>query len=221
MSHRTRIWDLPTRLFHWSLFACVVALVATAKIGGSAMVWHLRLGYAVLGLLLFRLLWGCVGGYWSRFGSFLYHPRDTLAYLRGRGRPEFYVGHSPIGALSVFALLGVLALQVASGLSSDDEIAFAGPLTRFVPGDLVSLATTYHKDWGQWLVIGLVALHVGVVLFYLLARRQNLLRPMLGGDKQLAQPMPASRDDAASHFLALCLAAACAAVAVWVSALGS
>jgi cytochrome b len=220
MSHRIRVWDLPTRLFHWSLFACVVALVATAKIGGNAMVWHLRLGHAVLALLLFRLLWGCVGGHWSRFGSFLYHPRDVLAYLRGRGRPAFSVGHSPIGALSVFAMLGVLALQVASGLSSDDEIAFAGPLTRFISGDLVGLASSYHKGWGQWLVIGLVALHVAAVLFYLWGRRQNLIRPMLAGDKALAQPMAASRDDTGSRLLALCLAAACAGIAFWVSGLG-
>lgn len=221
MSHRVRVWDLPTRLFHWSLFVCVVALVATAKIGGNAMVWHVRLGHAVLALLLFRLVWGLVGGHWSRFASFLHSPRDALAYLRGQGKPELEVGHSPTGAASVFALLGALALQVASGLSSDDEIAFAGPLTRFLPGDLVSQATSYHKDWGQWLVIALVVLHIAAVLFYLWGRRQNLVRPMLDGDKQLAWPAAASRDDAASRTFALAIAGACAAFAYWVSGLGN
>ncbi|WP_326541279.1 cytochrome b/b6 domain-containing protein [Pseudorhodoferax sp.] len=221
MSHRTRVWDLPTRLFHWTLFLCVVALVATAKIGGNAMVWHVRLGHVVLALLLFRLVWGLVGGRWSRFASFLHSPRDTLLYLRGRGRPELSVGHSPTGAASVFALLGVLALQVATGLSSDDEIAFTGPLTRFLPGELVSQATSYHKGVGEWLVIGLVLLHVAAVLFYLWGKKQNLVRPMVSGDKELPAATPASRDDAASRLLALAIGAVCAGLAYWVSGLGN
>lgn len=221
MSHRIRVWDLPTRLFHWLLFACVVALVVTAKLGGGAMVWHFRLGHAVLAMLLFRLVWGFVGGRWSRFSSFVPRPRDVLLYVRGQGRPEFSVGHSPLGALSVFALLGVLALQVASGLSSDDEIAFAGPLTPYLPGDIVGLATTYHKAWGQWLVIGLVVLHVVAVLFYLWGRRHNLVKPMLDGDKALAHPAPPARDDASARLLALAVAAGCAGFAYWISRLGN
>src|SRR4051812_31198764 len=93
-----RVWDLPTRVFHWALAVCVVALVATAYIGGNAMAWHLRLGYAVLSLLLFRLVWGLVGGRWSRFGSFIYAPGTVLRYLRGQGQPEHSVGHTPLGA---------------------------------------------------------------------------------------------------------------------------
>lgn len=221
MHHRVRVWDLPTRLFHWSLFLSTVALVVTAKVGGNAMVWHIRLGHLVLALLLFRVIWGLAGGRWSRFSSFLHHPRDLWAHLRGRHRPELNIGHSPTGAASVFALLGVLALQVASGLASDDEIAFAGPLTRFVSGDLVSQATSYHKDWGQWLVLGLMLLHVAAVLFYLWVKRQNLVRPMLHGDKVLAVPADPSRDDLATRLGALAIAAACAAFAYWVSGLGN
>lgn len=220
MNHRVRVWDLPTRLFHWSLFLCVVALVLTAKIGGNAMVWHFRLGHAVLALLLFRLVWGCVGGHWSRFSRFVYGPRAVLLYLRGKAGPLASVGHTPVGALSVFALLAVLLLQVASGLSSDDEIAFAGPLTRFLPGALVAQATSYHKAWGQWLVIGLVLLHVVAVLFYLWGRRQNLVRPMLDGDKVQTFPAPSSRDDAASRLLALAIAGASGAIAYWISTVG-
>lgn len=221
MSHRVRVWDLPTRLFHWSLFVCIVAVIVTAKVGGNAMAWHFRLGHVVLALLLFRLVWGLLGGHWSRFASFLHSPRDTLQHLRGQGRPELSIGHSPTGAASVFALLGVLALQVASGLSSDDEIAFAGPLARFLPGGLVSQATAYHKNWGQWLVIALVLLHIAAVLFYLWARRQNLVRPMLDGDKHLPLPAPSSRDDARSRMLALTIAGISAAAAYWVSGLGN
>lgn len=220
MSHRVRVWDLPTRLFHWSLFLCIVALVVTAKLGGNAMVWHFRLGHTVLALLMFRLLWGFVGGHWSRFASFVHTPAAVLRYLRSGSAPA-PVGHSPLGALSVFALLAVLLLQVASGLASDDEIAFAGPLARYLPSVIVGQATAYHKDWGQWLVIALVLLHVVAVLFYLLVRRTNLIRPMLDGDKQVQAASTGSRDDASSRMLALALAAGCAAIAYAVWGLGN
>ena len=219
MSYRVRVWDLPTRLFHWLLFVAVVALVVTAKVGGNAMVWHFRLGYLVLSLLLFRLVWGVLGGRWSRFGSFLHSPQATWRYLRGQGDEASSIGHSPTGAASVFALLLVLAAQVGSGLLSDDEIAFSGPLTRFVSGDTVGLATWYHKAVGQWAVIGLVVLHVLAVLFYLWGKRQNLIAPMVHGDKQLASAAPSSRDDASARLLAAVVVAASGAVAWWVSTL--
>ena len=128
---------------------CVVGLVVTGNVGGNAMVWHGRLGYAVLTLLLFRLVWGFVGGRWSRFGSFVVSPKTTFAYLRGQTTPERSVGHNPLGAWSVLALLLVLFAQVGSGLFADDEIAFTGPLAGLVSGDWVSTLTRYHKDVGK------------------------------------------------------------------------
>ena len=116
---RVRIWDLPTRLFHWLLAACVIGLVVTAKVGGEAMNWHLRLGYAVFGLLVFRLLWGLVGGHWSRFASFVPTPGRLARYLGGRASAADTAGHNPLGALSVLAMLAVLGLQVATGLMAD------------------------------------------------------------------------------------------------------
>lgn len=216
-----RIWDLPTRLFHWLLAASVVGLIATGQLGGNAMVWHFRLGHTVLALLAFRLVWGLVGGRWSRFSSFLYSPRTTLAYLRGNDGAAAGPGHNPLGALSVFALLTLLALQVTSGLLSDDEIAFAGPLTALVSTSTVSQATRYHKDIGQLVLIALVALHLAAILFYLWRRKDNLVKPMLLGDKPLARPVPASRDDLPSRLLATLVFAACSGLAAWVSQLGA
>ena len=215
-----RIWDLPTRLFHWALAVCVVALVITAKVGGAAMNWHLRLGYAVLALLVFRLVWGLVGGHWSRFASFWPTPGRLLRYVGGRSAPHELAGHTPLGALSVLGLLAVLGLQVGSGLMADDEIAFAGPLTAFVSGDTVSLATGWHAGWGQYLLLGLVALHLLAVAWYQW-RRQNLVRPMLVGDKRLPHPVPAARDGAGTRLLALVLLIAAAGLAYWVARLGS
>lgn len=217
---RARIWDLPTRVFHWALSATVVGLIATGLAG--IMEWHFRLGYTVLALLLFRLLWGFVGGRWSRFASFFYGPGSIVAYLRGRAHPDHVIGHTPLGALSVFAVLTILAVQVATGLVADDEISAAGPLTRFVSGEVVSLATGWHKAQGKTIVIALVSLHVLAVLFYVLVKRHRLVRPMVSGDKLItsarSQVAP-SRDDAASRGLALVLFAVCAGVAYWIASL--
>jgi cytochrome b len=160
MAYRVRVWDLPTRLFHWLLVACVAGLIATGYIGGAWMGWHARIGYAVLTLLLFRIAWGFVGGHWSQFRAFLYHPGSVVAYLRGRGHPDHLVGHNPLGAGSVFAMLLVLLAQVATGLVGDDEIAFTGPLNRFVSTSRGLAATWYHKAVGQWLLVGLIVLHL-------------------------------------------------------------
>ncbi len=214
-----RIWDLPTRLFHWALAACVIALVITAKVGGDAMNWHIRLGYAVFALLVFRLLWGVVGGHWSRFVNFFPTPGRLSRYLGGRAAPEDTAGHTPLGALSVFALLTVLSAQVGTGLFADDEIAFTGPLTALVSGSAVSEATSWHKGWGQYLLIGLVVLHVVAIAFYQLKRR-DLVKPMLVGDKQLPDALTASRDTAGTRLLALLLLGLAAGVVAWVVQLG-
>lgn len=221
MAHTVRIWDLPTRLFHWALALSVVALVVTAKVGGNAMVWHLRLGHVVLALLVFRLLWGLLGGYWSRFGRLFFSPTRMLNYLRGQGRPQDEAGHNPLGALSVLALLTVLIAQVGSGLLSDDEIAFAGPLSRFVSGDTVAWATGWHKDWGQTLLLALLGLHLLAIVFYSLLRKKRLVTPMVTGDKQLPEPMTPSHDGLGQRALALVMMAGCAALAWWISGLGA
>lgn len=214
--HKVRVWDLPTRIFHWALVIGIVCLAISGTIGGNAMVWHFRFGYAVLTLLLFRIIWGMVGGRWSRFGAFIYAPRTVVNYLKGRGKPEHSVGHNPLGAGSVFAMLAVLLAQVGSGLVSDDEIAFAGPLTRFVSNAKVALATSYHKNIGKWVILALVLLHIAAIVFYQW-RKHNLVGAMLHGDKELIVPVQSSRDDAASRLSALILLAACAGFVAWVA----
>jgi len=218
--HIVRIWDLPTRLFHWLLAACTIALVISAKVGGNAMVWHFQLGYAVLTLLLFRLVWGFVGGYWSRFAAFWYSPARVLRYVRGQGAAEDGIGHSPLGALSVFSLLTMLVLQVGTGLLSDDEIAFAGPLTRFVSSDWAALATSLHKDVGQYLVMTLVALHLLAIAFYTVVKKSSLVPAMITGDKIVTTPVTPARDDAASRLVALVVLLLCVAVVAWIVNLG-
>lgn len=214
-----RVWDLPTRIFHWTLALAVVGSVISAKTGGGAMVWHFRCGYLVLTLVTFRVLWGLLGGRWSRFASFAYTPVTLLRYLRGRATPQeqLEVGHSPTGALSVFALLGLLLVQLGTGLVADDEIANLGPLNRFVSTEFAARATSWHAAYGQWLLIALVVLHIAAIVYYRVRKRVDLLGPMWNGDKQLAAGTPASADGVSQRLLALALAAACVGLAVWVS----
>jgi cytochrome b len=206
------VWDLPTRIFHWALLASVIGLFVTATIGGNAMAWHFRCGYAVLSLLLFRVVWGVVGGHWSRFRSFLYSPATVLRYIKGQALPEHSVGHNPLGSGSVFALLGFLLLQVASGLFSDDEIAALGPLAKFASGAVVRAATFYHAEIGKLILLGLVALHLGALAFYRIKKDSGLVAAMIHGDKSLPLPARNSRDDSGSRLLAAIVLSACIAL---------
>lgn len=220
--HRIRIWDLPTRLFHWLLVFSVIALIVTGKIGGNAMEWHLRLGHVVLALLLFRLLWGFLGGHWSRFLTFIPGPARLVRYLKGQGDAADHAGHNPLGAFSVVAMLLILAVQTGTGLFSDDEIAFAGSLTRFVSYDTIGWATSWHKNVGQWMLWGIIGLHVAAIAFYSLVRRQKLVPAMLHGDKSgLSYELPSSRDGVAQRMTGLLLAAISAGVAWWVWSLAA
>ncbi|MES3001752.1 MAG: cytochrome b/b6 domain-containing protein [Pseudomonadota bacterium] len=220
MSNKVRVWDLPTRVFHWALVACIVGSVISGYRGGAAMEWHARIGYTVLALVLFRVLWGFIGGRWSRFVSFIYSPGSVVNYLRGAAHPDHLVGHNPLGAGAVFAMLAVLLAQVATGLVGDDEISFTGPLNKFVETSKGLAATWYHKRIGQWLLIGLIVVHVAAVLFYLWRKNDNLIRPMISGDKELPQAVAPSRDDATSRVSALVLFAACVAFVWWLVKLG-
>jgi cytochrome b len=213
-----RVWDLPTRIFHWVLAVTVVASIITANIGGNAMQWHVGLGMVALILLSFRILWGLVGGRWSRFASFLYGPATVLRYLRGDTRPGEHldVGHSPLGAGSVFALLVLLGVQVATGLVADDEIATRGPLNALVSEDTAKQASGWHTDIGQWILIALIVLHVAAIVFYKVKKGRNLVVPMIVGDKELPADTPASADGWKQRLLALALLVLSWAFAGWV-----
>ena len=212
---RVRVWDLPTRVFHWALLAAVVGAVASAKAG--LMDWHPRFGYAVFALVAFRLLWGVVGGRWSRFASFVRGPGTVWRYLRGNASAgeRLDVGHNPLGALSVLALLAVLAVQVGTGLVSDDEIAFTGPLNALVSTDTGLAATSWHRGWGQWLLLGLVGLHLAAIAAYTM-RGKGLVSAMWLGDKTLPPDTPPSADGPVQRLLAAVLLAGCSLGVWWV-----
>ncbi|MDQ5881817.1 MAG: hypothetical protein QG616_1648 [Pseudomonadota bacterium] len=202
-TQRIRVWDLPTRLFHWGLAILVVASIISGKIGGNLIDWHGKFGLAILGLLTFRIIWGLVGSTYARFASFFPTPGRIRAYLRGEWKEP---GHNPLGALSVFALLGLLALQVATGLPGNDDIAFRGPLFDLVGKALSDRMTGIHK-LSINLLFALIALHVAAIMFYARVRKDNLVKPMITGWKEHPQGRPASGGSIVALVIALALAA--------------
>lgn len=185
------IWDLPLRLFHWLLVVAVAAAYITAKIGGSLIDWHGRIGIFILGLLVFRILWGFVGSTHARFLTFFPTLPRLAAYLKGRWQG---IGHNPLGALSVFALLAVLAVQVGTGLFANDDIAYVGPLSGFVDKSLSDRLTGLHNTIFD-LLVGFVVLHVVAIVFYRWVKKTNLVAPMLTGKKQVPKALAASLID--------------------------
>lgn len=211
---RVRVWDLPTRVFHWSLVVSLIASVLSAKIGGDLIAWHFRFGYAVLALLLFRVVWGFVGGHYARFASFPPSIARALAYLRN-GRPDT-PGHNPVGGFSVYLLLATLLFQAVSGLFANDDIMWDGPLRHLVSDDMSELVSQWHRA-NEVVIYALIALHLAAIAFHTLVKKQKLAPAMISGDKLVSEPdAPSARDTAATRLLALgvftAIAAAVAAI---------
>ena len=183
----TRIWDLPTRLFHWLLAAAATVSLYTGLSDGGDIDLHLVSGYVVLSLLLFRLAWGVWGATYARFAQFAASPAAAWRYLRGfRAAPE-WAGHNPMASWAIFALLVALVAQVSTGLFSNDEILTEGPLRHLVSDDTSSTLSGLHKT-NSFVVLSLIVVHLLGVATHLIARRERLLRAMITGDKAVDAP---------------------------------
>ena len=206
------VWDLPVRLFHWALALCLIGSIVTAQI--EALDLHGRFGVAILILLLFRILWGIVGGEHARFASFVRGPAAVLRYLREMraGTLNKSPGHNPLGGWSVLAMLLVLGVQAGLGLFATDDVFFEGPLAHLVSNETSRTMTSLHHLNAN-LVVGLVALHVAAALAYLLLFRMNLIRPMITG--RMALPRDQAPARSAHPLLALLLLAASGAAVFW------
>ena len=207
-----KVWDVPVRLFHWLLVALVTLSASTGYLGGNLMRWHIWSGCAILGLLIFRLLWGFAGSGTARFANFVRGPRAALGYARGlfSRRPSHTPGHNPLGGWMVLLLLASALLQAASGLFSNDDIATEGPLYHLVSKATSDAITAVHTK-NAVVLLALIGLHVAAVLFYLGYKRENLVWPMFTGVKRLpAQALPPARFAGVPRALALAALAAAA-----------
>ncbi len=211
---RRRIWDLPVRLFHWVLVTLLVLMWITAERG--ALDWHMRIGQTILVLVVWRIVWGFVGSETARFGNFIKGPGTVLRYLRGRG--PAHAGHNPAGALMIVALLVAVLAQATGGLFATDDIVVEGPFNHLISSSLAGDISSLHRQ-GIWLIGGLAAVHVAANLFYTFVVKDNLIHPMVTGNKDLPVSVPAPR--MASPFLALvALVVVASAWLVLVNALG-
>lgn len=174
------LWDLPVRLFHWLLLAAIVTAWASVEL--DVMTLHIWAGQTVLGLVVFRLLWGMLGTHTAQFSSFVRSPSAVLAYARHlpAQMKVLHLGHNPMGALSVLALIGLTLIQAGTGLFADDDVLTQGPLAHLVSSSTREWITSWH-NLNFNLLLGMIALHVLVIGLYLRVGGQNLLRPMLTG----------------------------------------
>ena len=187
-----RVWDLPIRLFHWILVAGFAAAYLTAKFHYGDI--HTLIGYGLCVLLVARIYWGFFGSQYARFGSFIFSPAETIAYMRsmfGKHPARHYFGHNPAGALMVFALLTVLGLIFATGLVTLSLIDFEGPLLVLVhyASDETSYAIREVHEFLSNAALALVALHLMGVVGGSLQHGENLVRAMITGNKR---PLPPS-----------------------------
>jgi len=194
---QVRVWDLPTRLFHWAIVVLLVFQFVTGKIGGALMPWHLVSGYALLALVVFRILWGFAGSTHARFASFLRGPVATVRFARRlfsrQAVPQ--VGHNPLGGWMVVLLILSLALQAVSGLFANDGADAAGPLAARVTLDLSNDLSEFHR-WNLQVVLALSVVHVAAVLFHWIVKRENLVNPMFTGIKSVPASILRERRDA-------------------------
>ena len=208
---RIRLWDLPLRIFHWGLVLAVAVAIVTGELGGSWMDLHGKAGLAILGLVAFRVVWGLVGSTHARFLSFVPTFPKIRAYLKGQWRG---VGHNPLGALSVFALLGLLAAQATTGLFSNDDISFSGPLFALIDEAVAGRLTAWHRKLA-YVLFGLLALHVVAILAHLRFKRDNLVRPMVTGWKDIEAAPVEARSTEKGGPLAFAVAVLVAAAVVY------
>ena len=214
------VWDGFVRVFHWSLVLLFTVSVASGKVGGEWIDWHMKSGYAILALVTFRLMWGFVGGEYARYVSFLTGPVRAVQFAKGLlgASHEQVIGHNPVGGWMIILMLLLLATQAVLGLFSNDEIATTGPLARYVSDATSITLMGRHRTIGNILLV-LVGVHIAAVLFHLLVKKENLLRAMFSGKKELPshlanQALAARKASLPMGFVVLSVAIAAVVIAV-------
>ncbi len=210
---RIRIWDIPTRIFHW-LLVCLIAISFYTGLSGGfvEMDYHMLSGYGILTLVLFRILWGIVGSHYSRFQTFIKGPREIARYIKNINRETApFPGHNPLGALSIMAILLMLLVQGTTGLFANDDIMLEGPLTHLVSYDTSRKLTSIHKS-NIWIIGALIGLHLCAIGFYQFIKKERLLGAMFTGHKLLTQGQTDTGSPARELLLGTALIGICSGV---------
>jgi cytochrome b len=218
-----RIWDGATRLFHWSIVLLIAASYASITLadGPDAVLWmrvHVICGETMLGMLVFRVIWGLIGSDTARFGQFLRSPFEALRHFAHffRRAPDTEVGHNAAGGWMVVVMLLIIAVQVGTGLGANDDGSTEGPLVKYIGKALSDRFSKIHEINFN-ILAGVIGLHLFAILMYALVKRHNLVRPMITGKKRL--PAAARAPRMASPILAVVVLLMSAGIAVFVSLL--
>ncbi len=182
---RVKVWDAPVRAFHWLLLALVGFSWWTGEQGSDWMEYHEWSGYAILVLVVFRIVWGFVGSDTARFADFVRGPSATYAYFRSvlERRPKAYLGHNPLGGWMIVSLLSILLVQAVTGLFGNDDSAYEAPLSHWLAHGTSSLITTVHA-YNFDLLLGLIGLHVAAVATHQVLRHDDMITAMFTGVKR-------------------------------------
>ncbi len=215
MKQKIKVWDVPTRLFHWSLVAALAFMWYSAETGGNLLVWHLRCGVLILALLVFRICWGLWGSDTAKFSQFVRGPKQIARYFKGEISENEQPGHNPVGALMVLALLAAVLVQVTTGLFAPDENTFtnSGYLNHLVSDDTGLALRKIHITFFN-LLAALAAVHVVTILVYKFVKKHNLMTPMLTGYKELEGKLPSLQFAGMGKLMAAVAVAAAVAFAV-------
>jgi cytochrome b len=180
------VWDVPVRLFHWLLVTSILMLFITGKVGGNYMEWHKKIGFFVIGLIAFRIVWGFVGSYHARFKNFVRGPAAVIAYAKSLFKKDspHYLGHNPMGALSVLALIAAVGFQTFTGLFSNDDIMLEGPYASMVSKAFSDQMTSLHH-LNSNVILVLIGLHLSAIVFYAVFKKEQLIEAMLTGKKEV------------------------------------
>ncbi|MFA5171658.1 MAG: cytochrome b/b6 domain-containing protein [Sulfuriferula sp.] len=192
-NQKIKIWDLPTRLFHWSLVLCLAVSWGSAELFDDAMQIHFYAGYTLLTLLIFRVLWGFVGSSTTRFSYFVSGMHATKTYARTlfKPRPNDNIGHNPVGGWAVIIMLALLALQAITGLFSNNDLLDSGPLAHLLSKDMSDTISGIHEEAFNFL-LAIVGLHIAAIFFYRFYKHSNLITAMITGYKTLPNTLNSS-----------------------------
>lgn len=179
-----KVWDIPIRLFHWLLVLGIIAMWLTADVF-DRLGLHMAIGYALIGLIVFRLVWGFIGSDTAKFSQFVRCPRSIITYLR-TPKPGVMLGHNPLGALSVLAMIVSIIVQLGTGLFANDQIYNEGPFSDYVSEHMQDLLTEVHEI-NFYILLGLIALHLAAIAFYQFKKREPLVRAMVTGKRAIKE----------------------------------
>ncbi len=212
-----KVWDLPVRIFHWLLVVVFIAAYVTNSLGPNYFQYHVWTGYAVIVLICFRIVWGIFGTYHARFINFVRNPIATLKYAWAtlRNKERHYAGHNPLGAMMVLLLLLTILVQAVTGLFTNDEIFNVGPLYVYVTDELSLKLTSFHRQLFYW-ILGTIFLHIIAVFVHLFFKKENLVKPMISGEKPAKGLEDEKSIGASKIWLALFIIVVLAALLGWV-----